>query len=206
MAQSDSTKYSRVVFLGGAPMVGKTTVARLIAHRLDYDCISTDDVGAAISSLTEQGTHPAFHYMDGQDYREYYVTRNPRGLIQDITGYHEALWPGLETLFRNHATWSTAAVIEGWALRPSYVARLSGDISGVFLLSDDALIEARTRLSSFSDGASDQATMIQRYIERSRWYNSLIQDEAARLRLNTVAISLETRAEEIVEKCLGLLV
>ena len=68
---------------------------------------------AAISSVTGPYTHPAFHYMGGQDYREYYVTSGANDLIRDVNNQHEALWPGLATLFRNHLTWSTAAVIEG---------------------------------------------------------------------------------------------
>ncbi|MDP6633338.1 MAG: hypothetical protein QGG42_00385 [Phycisphaerae bacterium] len=35
-------KFSRVIYIGGAPLVGKTTVARIIAERLGYNCISTD--------------------------------------------------------------------------------------------------------------------------------------------------------------------
>jgi len=46
-------------------------------------------------------------------------------------------------------------VIEGYALRPSYVHTLTGDVSGVFLLADEELIEQRVRASEFSEGASN---------------------------------------------------
>jgi 2-phosphoglycerate kinase len=74
-------EYSRVIFIGGTPMIGKTTIAREIACRLQYDCISTDDIGAAIASVTDSASYPAFHYMGKLDHREYYITNNKDKLI-----------------------------------------------------------------------------------------------------------------------------
>ena len=93
-------KYPKVIFLGGAPMVGMTTVACIIACRLHHDCVSTDDIGASIASVTECTSHPAFHYMGDRDFREYYVTSSKQDLIRDINNQHEAIWPALLTLFR----------------------------------------------------------------------------------------------------------
>ncbi len=183
-------------------MIGKTTVAREIACRLQYDCISTDDIGAAIASVTDAASHPAFHYMGNRDFREYYITSHPSDLIRDINRQHEALWPALLSLFRNHSTWANAAIIEGWALRPEYVALLSGDISGLFLLADAAWIEARIRSSDFSRGASDAEMMIQRYLERSLWYNARIRKQVADLGLKSVSISANKTPKEIASACL----
>jgi 2-phosphoglycerate kinase len=195
-------EYSRVIFMGGAPMIGKTTIAREIACRLQYDRISTDDIGAAIASVTKPASHPAFHYMGDRDFREYYITSHPNDLIRDLNLQHEALWPALLSLFRNHSTWSSAAIIEGWALRPEYVARLSGDISGLFLLADAALIEARIRSNGFSRGASNEEMMIQRYLERSLWYDARIRKLVADLGLKSVLISANKTPNEIADACL----
>ena len=186
-------------------MVGKTTVARIIAGRLNYDCISTDDIGAAIASVTDRDSHPAFHYMEHDDYREYYVTSSRDELIRDINNQHEALWPALRTLFRNHSTWSTDTVVEGWALRPEYVSRLSGDIAGLFLLSDEALIEERTRSSDFSQGASDKEEMIRRYLDRSLWYNAHLRDQVERLGLRAISITSKMPPQEIADEIFRVL-
>ena len=68
--------------------------------------------------------------------------------------------PGNHSSARNIVGYPDAAIIEGWALRLEYVVQLSGDISGLFLLADAALIEARIRSSDFSGGASDAEIMI----------------------------------------------
>lgn len=198
-------KYPKVIFLGGAPMVGKTTIARIIACRLQYDCISTDDIGAAIASVTDATSHPAFHYMGNRDFREYYVTSSLDNLIRDINNQHKALWPALQTLFRNHSTWGTAAIIEGWALRPGYISQLSGNIAGLFLLASDALLEERVRSSGFSAGASDEEMMIQQYLGRTLWYNAQLRDQVANLGLKTISISADRQPAEIADECMRLL-
>ncbi len=198
-------KYPKVIFLGGAPMVGKTTVARIIASRLQYGCISSDDIGAGIAAMTDSTSHSAFHYMKGRDFREYYITSSKDDLIRDINKQHEALWPALLTLFRNHSTWDTPTLIEGWALRPSYVSQLSGDISGLFLLSDDTLLEERPRSSGFSAGASDEEKMIQKYVERSIWYNMQLRELVPHQGLKSLSISSKMLPEEIADDCMRLL-
>ncbi len=202
-------RYPKVIYLGGAPMVGKTAVARVIASRLQYGCIATDDIGAAIASVTDAKSHPAFHYMAGRDYREYYITSTIEDLIADMNSQHAALWPAVSTLFRNHSTWGTPVIIEGWALRPNLVSHLSGDIAGVFILADADLIEERTfahsKSSHFSKGASNEEMMIQRYVQRSRWYNKHLRAEVTRLGLTGISISLEMRPEQIADECMQLL-
>ena len=179
-------------------MLGKTTAARILACRLGYSSISADDIGVAIGAVTKADQPPI-------DYREYYVVNSLEWLIQDINRGHERLWPALRTLIRNHEAWGHPVVIEGWALRPSYVHAMPGDVSGVFLLADEALIEKRVRSSDFSEGASNVELMIEQYCKRSFWYNAMLRDEVTRLGLKALKISGEMRPEEIVDECLRLL-
>ena len=179
-------------------MLGKTTIARILACRLRYSSISADDIGVAIGSVTMTDRPPI-------DYREYYIVNSKEKLIQDVNNQHERLWPALRTLIQNHEAWGHPVVIEGWALRPSYVHSLSGDVSGVFLLADEALIEKRVRASDFSEGASNVELMIERYCERSFWYNAHLEAEVTRLGLKALVISDGMRPEEVVDACLSLL-
>jgi 2-phosphoglycerate kinase len=195
-------KYPRVLYIGGAPMVGKTTISRIIGARLQYGLISTDDIGAGIAAVTDPSSHPAFHYMENLDYREYYIEKNNSELILDINNQHQELWPALLKLFENHSTWDSETIIEGWALRPSYVSNLTGDISGIFLLSEDSLIEKRIRANSFSTGSSDPEKMIQNYLERSLWYNRLIRDQVIQMGLNKMSIYEGMEPDFIADECM----
>ena len=137
--------------------------------------------------------------MGNLGYREYYIVRSRDELILDNNTQHEALWPALLRLFEDHKTWSSETIIEGWALRRSYIATLSGDINGVFLLSDDSLIENRVQASVFSNSSSDPDTMIQKYIERSLWFNDLLRDQVAKLELNSITVSIGMNPADIAE-------
>jgi 2-phosphoglycerate kinase len=192
-------RYPKVICLGGAPMLGKTTVARILACRLCYSSISTDDIGVAIGSVTTTDRHPDI------DYREYYIANSLEQLIQDVDNQHEYLWPALRTLIQNHEAWGHPVVIEGWHLRPSYVHSLPGDVSGLFLLAGEALIERRVRANDFTKGASNVERMIERYCERSFWYNSYLRGEVTRLGLKALEISDGMGPDAIVDECLSLL-
>ena len=191
-------RYPQVIYIGGAPMLGKTTAARILACRLGYSYISTDDIGVAIGAITERD-RPEI------DYREYYIVNSLEELIQDMNTGHERKWPALRAVIQRHEAWDYPLVIEGYGLRPSYVHSLTGDVSGVFLLADEALIEKRVRSSDFSEGASNVQTMVERYCARAFWYNAMLRAEVARLGLNALEVCEGMRPEEIVDECLSLL-
>lgn len=79
-----------MILIGGPPMIGKTTIARRLAARLDYGTMSTDDLGQSIRAVTTPDSHPNLHLMSGIDYREYYVSRSTERLIQDAENQHQA--------------------------------------------------------------------------------------------------------------------
>lgn len=191
-------RYPKVIYLGGAPMLGKTTAARILACRLGYSSISTDDIAVAIGAVTK-GDRPEI------DYREYYIVNSVQTLIQDINAGHERRWPATRAVIQRHEVWDHPLVIEGYGLRPSYVHSLTGDVSGVFLLADEALIEKRVRSSDFSEGASNVELMIERYCARSFWYNAMLREEVTRLGLKALEISEGMRPGEIADECLRML-
>jgi hypothetical protein len=187
-----------VIYLGGAPMLGKSTAARILACRLGYSGISTDDIGVAVGAVTKRDPRPI-------DYREYYIVNDVQTLIRDLNEGHERQWPAVRAVIQRHATWDHPAVIEGYALRPAYLHALAGDVDGVFVLADKGLIEERVRASAFSLGASNVELMIERYCQRSVWYNAMLAAEVSRLGLNALELSDEMGPDEVVNACLSLL-
>lgn len=79
-----------MILIGGPPMIGKTTIARRLAARLDYGTMSTDDLGQCIRDVTTPDSHPNLHLMSGIDHREYYVSRSTERLIQDAENQPQA--------------------------------------------------------------------------------------------------------------------
>jgi 2-phosphoglycerate kinase len=188
---------SKVIYIGGAPMLGKTTAARLLACRLGYSSISADDIGVAVGAVIERSRPPI-------DYREYYVVNSVQALIQDLNEAHERQWPALRAVIHRHETWDHPLVIEGYALRPAYVHALTGDVDGVFMLAEEGLIKERVRASDFSQGASNVELMIERYCQRSFWYNTMLREQVARLGLKALEVTDDMGPEEVVDACLSL--
>jgi len=201
--------HPKVLVVGGPPMVGKSSVARQIAARLGYGCMSTDDIGLAIKSVTTAETHPRSHAMDGIDYRDYYAGRSVEQLLDDGMGMHEEMWPGIEAGMRAHADWSFPIVYEGWAMWPERVATLLNDldeVSAVWLTASDELLEQRVRgAERFYAGASDQEMMIAKYLPRNIKYNRLMMDAVNRLGLQYLEVGLNTSLEETADNCFAML-
>lgn len=195
--------HSKVILIGGAPMVGKSTIARKLAAQLEYGCLSTDDLGQAIGAVTTAQSHPAFHEMDGGDYREYYITRSVDDLIADAERRHAALWPAIARVISTHASWGDPVVLEGWALYPSTVAQLAlPNITSLWLVADDKVLEARVRTAvDFYRGASDEEAMIRHFVARSVWHNRLICRQASDLGLPTIRVADLDTVDMLALRC-----
>ena len=196
----------RVILIGGAPFSGKTTLARSLARKIRYDCISTDDIRMALTAVTTRRSHPGLHILSGKDYWEYYRVTPVEVLIADAELQHRSTWPALEAVIMAHASWSSPAIIEGWGLLPSMVNTLCLDnISSLWLIvSEEVLRERITSQKEFYRGASDKTGMIQGFLNRGISFNKRVRKEVISSGLASLQVTLETTEEELLDSCLEL--
>ena len=196
--------YPRVILIGGAPMVGKTTVASRLAATLGYGCLSTDDLGEALRAVTTKDSHPHLHPMEGYDYREYYITRSLDALIADVSLEHQALWPAIQRVIHKHATWGTPIVMEGWSLWPERVIQLRlPSVQALWLVAQEETLRDRMgKARAFYGGASDEEAMRQQYLARSFWYNTRLQEAVTTFGLPGIVVPLRAPVQAIVAMCL----
>ena len=185
-------------------MVGKSTLARSMAMRLGFVCVSTDDIGLAIRSVTTPKTHPRMHSMGTEDYREYYITRSVNDLIADAMRTHEEIAAAIEAIVKAHAEWGDPLIIEGWALWPERVAAIGYDnVAAIWLTADEGFLESQTRAASgFYRGASVEESMIQNFLARNVRYNELLMSAVNNLGLETVRVVEETSLDDLTEQCI----
>lgn len=201
------SRFPRVIVIGGAPMTGKSTLARRLAAREGYAWLSTDDIGQAVRAVTAADTHPSFHYMDGSDYREYYIATPIEQLISDAVHYCRAMQPALAAMIAAHLAWGSPIVIEGWACLPRSLAALrSTGMTAAWLVAGPGVLEQRVRANvDFYRGASDEEAMIRQFIARSAWIDARIRREAHELALTTVPVEVDDTPgmleRRIVEGC-----
>ena len=188
----------RVMLIGGSPMSGKSTIARAIAAQLGFSVIATDDLGAAARGVTIPAVAPDLFAMRAEDYREYYISHSVDELLEHAQRSHRALWPAVESVIHDHATWAPSSIVEGWALLPDLVAKLDiSRVAAVWVDVPDSVLEARVRANpEFYAGASNPDLMIRRFTQRSVEFGLILRAQTSALHLPLVRLSGAETPEE----------
>jgi len=201
-----TNSHPKVILIGGPPSSGKSTLARTIAARLGYGCISTDDIGVSARAMTTAESYPSLHSMDSSNHRDYFIDNSAEWLVEDMMRGHAELWPAIEAIIEEHTIGyaSDPIVIEGMALWPERVAALEypGIASFWLGMSTDEL-EARTRERVEFDYEPDEAREVTaKFITRNVIWNGLMQDAVAKIGMNIVDTAPSRSPAELAEYCI----
>jgi 2-phosphoglycerate kinase len=113
------TKY----LIGGAPTVGKSTVAAALAAHLNLPWISTDQIRDIMRTVANRGDHPKLFNPEGYDAERFYNAFSPEEIVGIEIGQGEAAWTGIRALIEHDYTWPQGFVVEGVNLLPHLIAR-----------------------------------------------------------------------------------
>ncbi|KPK76337.1 MAG: hypothetical protein AMJ79_06965 [Phycisphaerae bacterium SM23_30] len=196
-----------VILLGGAPLVGKTAVARKLAGQWAYGCVSTDDLADAITAVTTPQSHPHLHLLEQKDHRKYFIKHTAARLVADAEYLNEGLWPALKKIIIKHGERADPLVIEGWHLMPHRVAQLDQKgIYSLWLVAEREFFEQKVHQQAelFHQTAMADELM-RKFIERSTIINDNIRQAATSLSLPIVEVSPPDTTEEIYERCLEVI-
>jgi 2-phosphoglycerate kinase len=190
----------KVILIGGSPMIGKSTIAISLAVKLLYSCISTDDIGEILQTIS------AISPMHGQNYLDYYTCTEKPKLIQDIIEYHKKIEPAIHKLIKIHSTWGSPLIIEGWALYPNQFLENDDNIFTVWLIADKHLLSNRLRKNiGFYIGAKEPEKMKENYLYRSEWYNDKILKQCETENKKYILVKQESTTDEIVSYIIDML-
>ncbi|WP_208614689.1 AAA family ATPase [Streptomyces regalis] len=162
----------RVVLIGGTSHTGKSTVARIVAQRLGFDCRSTDLLAR----------HPGRpwrtpEWVPPPHVAEHYATLDVDELIRSVLDHYARLWPRIEELITDHASGDgPGLVLEGSALWPARVAGLTVPRArAVWLTADDTALRERMRASARYDELADQERhLVDKFLARTERYQELM--------------------------------
>jgi len=194
----------KVWLIGGAPGVGKTTLGRHLAERVGATSLSIDDLMTAARAVTTPESHPGLHVMQRRHYVDYFTNNTVDELIADATAQHEATWPAVEKVIRNHASWGSPIVIDGWAMRPGGIADLNlPNVASFWLVAPPSVFEERERRNvDFVRESPAPERMLRNFLARSLWYNELIREQVAELQLNLLEQPGTTTVDELCGRVL----
>ena len=161
--------------------------------------LSIDDLMTAAKAVTTPESHPGLHVMSAVNYIEYFTRSSVDQLKADAAVQHEATWPAVEKVVRNHSTWGSPIVIDGWALRPDKVSRLDLDnVVSFWLVATQSVLEEREKKNvDFFRDSPDPERMLENFLARSAWHNDLIKEQATELRLNILHQDGQASVEDL---------
>jgi 2-phosphoglycerate kinase len=178
---------ARVVLIGGTSNTGKSSVAQVVAERLEFTYRSTDGLAR----------HP------GRPWRtpgwevpghvaEHYRTLTVEELVSSVLDHYERLWPRIEELIAQHTGAQGGLVLEGSALWPTHVAALTLTVPGtaaVWLTAEDTVVRARVHEAGrYARATAEERHLMDKFLARSARYQSLMRAELATLGLNPARV------------------
>jgi 2-phosphoglycerate kinase len=196
-----------VVLIGGPPCVGKSTVARCIAARYQYGCISTDDIAKAVRSVCRALARREPDPMAGMDWRAYFATTPVDVLLEHDAASRAQIWPAIDGIVRAHVTRDDPLVMEGYALWPEQVMAAGFTATGaVWLTGSDRLLESRIRSNpEFYRGAADEDALIRNFMRRSSRHSEQMLASAAACGAAVVTVLPGHTVDEIADRCVSAL-
>lgn len=198
---------TRVILIGGSSHAGKSTLGRSLAAKLGWNYRSTDKLAR----------HPGRPWVgaNGKVIPEYvaehYGELSVDALFLDVLSHYEKnVLPQVEAIVHSHtADLSTECLIlEGSALWPGFVANLVGEnaVKALWLTASDQLFRNRIfSESNFYNVCEDEKHLIQKFLDRTLFYNKHMREEVERLGFICIDVESVSMADELSKKCMELM-
>lgn len=192
---------NKVFLIGGAPGAGKTTLGMALARKLGIKSLTIDDLVTAALTITTAQTHPGLHAMRKLPHVEYFTNSSIEQLKTDATLRHEATWPMVERLIQKYTSSGMGIVIDGWHLRPKWVAKLDlANVRSAWIVIAPTVLEERERQNAtFWDESPRPAQMLNNFLARSLWYNDFIQTEATQQKMDILYQDGQMSADKLCQ-------
>jgi 2-phosphoglycerate kinase len=116
----------QIVFVGGAPGVGKTSVARSIAGRLGMDLTHVDDVYMVLERMTDPERFPPIH--EWRLHPDRVLALDDAGLLEHTKQVSEIVSQAMTPVIADRLENGVRTVFEGDFVQPAFAA--SGAFDG----------------------------------------------------------------------------
>lgn len=123
----------RVLVVGGASGMGKTSVSRALARRFAVPVVEVDDIVEALLAVTRPEHLPEVHYWRTHPEAAWQA---PEAVVERQIAIARALVPALQAVVANHVDTDTPVIIEGDYVLPE-LAAAGNAVRAVFVHEDD---------------------------------------------------------------------
>lgn len=118
--------------------------------------------------------------------------------------------PQVEVIVHSHVSdlSTECLILEGSALWPGFVANLVGEngVKAIWLSARDQLFRNRIfNASNFFNVSKDEKHLIQKFLDRTLFYNKFMRKEVERLGFVCIDVESVSTADELSKKCMELI-
>ena len=145
-------KDKNIYLIGGAPTVGKSTIAQALARHFDIPWISTDQIRDLLRTVAKRSDYPKLFNGEGYDAEKYLTEFSAEQIVDKEMEQGDVVWIGIKGMIEQDYTWVDGFVVEGVNILPHLVDKdfaSNKRVKAVFLVDEDA---DRTRDVVFNRG------------------------------------------------------
>ncbi len=115
-----------IILLGGAPAIGKSTLARAIARECAFDYVSTDMIRRVARTVTKKTDYPGMHLFAESDPEEYYKTHSTAEFVAHFQEEARDVFGIVQDMIKDYPAFAQRGVIiEGVNLMPEIAAAVA---------------------------------------------------------------------------------
>ena len=190
-----------VLWLGGAPCAGKSSVARLLGERFALDVVRVDDTIDALLAELDPERHPALSGWMALSWDERWG-RSPDVLLDEVVAcYREHLGFVREQVLSRVGR-GRPVLVEGSVVLPADVApTLASPADALWLVPTRAFqahhYAQRPWIGGVLKECGDPAAAFERWMERDARFAAWLEDEVRELGLACIAVDGSRSMEEV---------
>jgi 2-phosphoglycerate kinase len=187
-----------VILIGGAPTVGKSTMAQLLSHRLSLPWISTDQIREVMQTVADEAQHPKLFNAGHTEAETFLNAYMPEQIADMELEQGEAVWAGVIKFIENDYTWKDGFIMEGVGILPKLVATIQdNDVKSIFLIDRN---EERMKNVIYARGLWGDADTYPDYLKEKEvhWatlFSHKLEKEARRYGLSVVEVEKNSQTD-----------
>jgi 2-phosphoglycerate kinase len=196
-----------IILIGGAPTVGKSTMAQALSARLGLPWISTDQIRSIMRAVAHKEDYPELFNSVGFTAEEFLTRFSAEDIARMERIQSIDTWVGIKAFIEEDFTWRSGFIIEGVNILPEMVKKDFGDnenVRALFLVDEDF---ERTRNVVFTRGLWDDAHLYPDHLKAKEveWVLLFSQNLKAEAQQYGYAIIDITKSETDAEAALKAL-
>jgi len=127
---------NKIILIGGAHCLGKSSVSLELSKKLNTSQISTDTIRLLLRTVSDEKKYHSLHFFADKKAVEYLPNTSVDQIIKDYIEESRSVWLGIKDIIK-HNKYNKIGVIEGVAILPMLckISRLK-NILPVFLYCD----------------------------------------------------------------------